>query len=253
MLRREGVEVRGPVWTEAEGRVENPAFFHTARHGTPFLTLKLAMSLDAKIAAAPGERTRTTGPEADGEVHRLRSGFDAVMVGAGTARADDPRLTVRLVPKGERPLRRVVLDPSASISSEAALFRDPDAGSPVHIFTRSDVDEADIDRLEACGAHVHRDRSDPHGRLDLGHVTEVLWDIGTRSILCEGGRRLADRLLMEDRVQRLVLVIAPTTLGADGVPAFSDDTSRLDWSRFEPLPPVAFGRDTVLCFDRVGA
>ena len=252
-LRNGGVDVCGPAWTEGEAWAENPAFFHNARHGTPFVTLKLSMSLDAKIAAAPGQRTRITGTEADREVHRLRSGFDAVMIGAGTARVDDPRLTVRRVPKGDRPLRRVVLDPAASMPSEAALFREPDAGSPVHLFTRSDAAEAEIERLEACGAHVHPVRFDSQGRLDLGHVSEVLWEIGTRSIFCEGGRRLADRLLMEDRVQRLVLFIAPTTLGSHGVPAFADDTSRLDWSRFEPLPPVAFGRDAMLSFDRVGA
>jgi diaminohydroxyphosphoribosylaminopyrimidine deaminase / 5-amino-6-(5-phosphoribosylamino)uracil reductase len=252
-LRQAGVEVVGPVWSETEARAENPAFFHTVRHGTPFITLKLAMSLDARIAAAPGRRTRITGPEADREVHRLRSGFDAIMIGAGTARADDPRLTVRLAPRGDRPLRRIVLDPAASLPSDAALFDEADAAAPVHVFTRDDVDEAGIERLEGRGAHVHPVRSDAEGRLDLDHVGAVLWEIGVRSIFCEGGRRLADRLLLEDRVQRLLLFVAPITLGARGVPAFADDTSRLDWSRFEPLPPTAFGRDAVLSFDRLEA
>ena len=250
-LKDGGVAVQGPVWSDAEARAENPAFFHAVRHGMPFVTLKLAMSLDARIAAAPGERTRITGPEADREVHRLRTGFDAVMIGAGTARSDDPRLTVRLVPKGGRPLRRVVLDPTASIPSDAALFDEPDGDAPVHVFTRDDIDEAQIERLEARGAHVHPVRSDADWRLDLGQVSGVLWEIGTRSIFCEGGRRLADRLLVEDRVQRLVLFIAPVTLGARGVPAFADATSRLDWTRFDPLAPAAFGRDTALTFDRV--
>ncbi|MEX2467199.1 MAG: bifunctional diaminohydroxyphosphoribosylaminopyrimidine deaminase/5-amino-6-(5-phosphoribosylamino)uracil reductase RibD [Gemmatimonadota bacterium] len=252
-LRREGVEVMGPVWSEVEAQRENPAFFHNARHGTPFVTLKLAMSLDARIAAAPGRRTRITGPEADREVHRLRAGFDAVMVGAGTVRADDPRLTVRLVARGERPSRRVVLDPNASTPSEAALFRESDDLIPVHLFTREDADEAEIERLEARGAHVHPVRSDPEGRLELTHVAEVLWEIGVRSIFCEGGRRLANRLLVEERVHRLLLFVAPTTLGAGGLPAFGDDADGLDWSRFEPLPPAGYGRDALLTFDRMEA
>ena len=249
-LARAGVEVVGPVWSRDEARAENPAFFHATRHGTPFLALKLAMSLDARIAAGPGKRTRLTGPEADREVHRLRSGFDAVMVGAGTVRADNPRLTVRLVQKGERPLRRVVLDPDASSPSGAALFADDIAGSPVHVFTREDADEAEIERLEACGAHVHPVRGDAGGLLALDHVTEVLWEIGTRSIFCEGGRRLAGRLLAEDRVQRLLLFVAPTTLGAAGLPAFEDEADRLDWSGFDPAAPVGHGRDALLVFDR---
>jgi diaminohydroxyphosphoribosylaminopyrimidine deaminase/5-amino-6-(5-phosphoribosylamino)uracil reductase len=251
-LSAAGVDVVGPVWSEREGYLENPAFVHTARHGTPFVALKLAVSLDARIAAAPGRRTRITGPEAEREVHRLRSGFDAVMVGAGTVRTDDPRLTVRSVAKGDRPLRRVVLDSGASTPSDAALFAVEDRDCPVHLFTRESVPESEIERLEQQGANVHPVREDAFG-LDLGHVMAVLWDIGVRSILCEGGRRVADRLLSEGRVHRLHLFVAPTTLGADGLPAFADDAERLDWSGFEPSgPPSAFGRDVLVTYDRIG-
>ncbi|MEX2473451.1 MAG: bifunctional diaminohydroxyphosphoribosylaminopyrimidine deaminase/5-amino-6-(5-phosphoribosylamino)uracil reductase RibD [Gemmatimonadota bacterium] len=252
-LRSAGLEVVGPVWSEREARADNPAFFHTQLHGTPYVALKLAMSLDARIAAAPGRRTRITGEDAEREVHRLRSGFDAVLVGAGTLRADDPRLTVRLAPAGERPLRRVVLDSGASTPSDAALFGEVGAEAPVHLFTREAVAEAEIERLEERGAHVHPVGEGPHG-LDLGAVWSVLWDIGVRSIFCEGGRRVADRLLREDRVQRLQLFVAPVTLGAAGLPAFGDDADSLDWSDFEPVgPPRLFGRDALLTYDRTGA
>jgi diaminohydroxyphosphoribosylaminopyrimidine deaminase / 5-amino-6-(5-phosphoribosylamino)uracil reductase len=252
-LRQAGLDVVGPVWSDREARKENPAFFHAHRHGTPYLALKLAMSLDARIAAAPGRRTRITGIEAEREVHRLRSGFDAVLVGAGTVRADDPRLTVRLVPPGDRPLRRVVLDSGASTQSDAALFSDEASEAPVHVFTREAVAEAEIERLEERGAHVHPVGEGPHG-LDLGAVWGVLWDIGVRSVFCEGGRRVADSLLREDRVQRLHLFVAPLTLGAEGLPAFGDDADSLDWTGFEPAgPPRLFGRDALLTYDRTVA
>lgn len=249
-LRAAGVEVVGPVLSAAEGESISPAFFHTARHGTPYVALKLAMTLDARIAGDPGRRTRITGPEADREVHRLRSGYDAVMVGAGTVHADDPRLTVRHVPAGDRPLRRVVLDSGASTPSDAALFSPEDAHAPVHVFTRESVPESEMERLEAVGAHVHPVAEGPRG-LDLDHVFGVLWDIGVRSVFCEGGRTVAASLLAEGRAQRLHLLVAPRTLGAKGLPAFADDAEGLDWRGFEPSdPPRLLGSDALLTWDR---
>jgi diaminohydroxyphosphoribosylaminopyrimidine deaminase/5-amino-6-(5-phosphoribosylamino)uracil reductase len=249
-LRAAGVDVVGPALPRVEGEAISPAFFHTTRHGTPYVALKLAMSLDARIAAGPGRRTHITGPEAEREVHRLRSGYDAVMVGAGTIRADDPRLTVREVPLGDRPLRRVILDSAAGTPSDAALFSVEAANAPVHVFTREAVSEAAIERLEAAGAHVHPVREGPSG-LDLGHVFGVLWEIGVRSVFCEGGRRVAASLLSEGRTQRLHLLVAPRTLGAEGFPAFADDAQGLDWSDFEPSdPPKLLGRDALLTWDR---
>jgi len=248
-LRSAGVEVVGPVWSEAEARAENPAFFHVARHGTPYVALKLAMSLDAKIAAAPGARTRITGPEAEREVHRLRSGFDAVLVGAGTVRADDPRLTVRLGPPARRPVRRMLLSPSADLPAGAALLEDLPRAGPVDVFVGPDAPGADVERLEAAGVHVHAVPAGPRG-LDLGHVLRVAWTLGARSILCEGGRGVAATFLREGRAQRLYLFVAPRTLGASAVPAFEDDADTLDWSRWEPAaPPARFGRDTLMVLD----
>jgi diaminohydroxyphosphoribosylaminopyrimidine deaminase / 5-amino-6-(5-phosphoribosylamino)uracil reductase len=247
-LREAGVEVVGPVWTEQEARAENPAFFHAASSSSPFVALKLAMSLDGRIADRAGERTRVTGPEAEREVHRLRTGFDAIMVGAGTVRADDPRLTARLVAPGREPPRRIILDSEAMLPTDAALFQDRDA--PIHVFVRDEAPESAIERLEEGGAHVH-----PVGRteagLSLDEVLAVSWDIGVRSILCEGGSRLAAALLREGRVHRLYLFVAPKTLGARGVPAFAPDAHTLDWAAFEPaIAPELYGRDVLLVLDR---
>ena len=251
-LRRAGVEVVGPVWGEQAGRAENPAFFHAQTNKTPYVALKLAMSLDGRIAAAPGERTRISGPEAEREVHRLRTGFDGLLIGSGTVRADDPRLTVRLVPQGRTPVRRLILDARGELTANAALFADV-AHAPLHVFTRQDLDGADIARLESAGALVHPVPHDENG-LDLGSVLSVAWEIGVESILCEGGARLAASLLRERRVQRLYLMMAPLTLGARGVPAFSEEAETLDWSGFSPAStPVTHGRDTLIVLDREGS
>ncbi|MDX1493050.1 MAG: bifunctional diaminohydroxyphosphoribosylaminopyrimidine deaminase/5-amino-6-(5-phosphoribosylamino)uracil reductase RibD [Longimicrobiales bacterium] len=249
-LREAGVEVLGPVWSEAQGRAENPAFFHVARHEAPFVALKLAMTLDARIAATAGTETAITGTEAQEEVHRLRSGFDAIMVGGRTALVDDPRLTVRLAPAGRVPPRRLVLSPAADLPEGAALFQDVQE-APVHVFTRLDASESAMERLEAAGAVVHP-VAHRGSALELGAVSDVAWELGIRSILCEGGGRLASSLLTEDRVQRLYLFVAPRTLGPGGVPAFPDG-DRLDWSAFRPaVAPATFGDDTLIVLDRQG-
>ncbi len=248
-LRAAGVDVQGPVWDDRIGRAENPAFFHTSRHDTPFLALKLAMSLDARIAARPGMRTRITGVDAEHEVHRLRTGFDAVMVGAGTARADDSRLTPRLVPPGRTMPRRIVLLPDAELAHDASLFEDIEV-APLHLFVREDAAEAAIESLEQGGAHVHAVPTTPVG-LDLDTVLDVSWELGIRSILCEGGARLAATLLREERVHRLYLFVAPMTLGVDALAAFPEDARGLAWSVFEPaFEPQQHGRDTLIVLDR---
>lgn len=260
-LRRGGVDVVGPIWSREEGRAENPMFFHAARAGTvgtsgaqetPWVALKLAMTLDGCIASAPGVCTRITGEEAQAEVHRLRSGFDAVMVGAGTVRADDPRLTVRAAPAGRVPPRRLVLDSEAALSPESALFRES-ADAPVHVFSRQDAPEDRLERLEAAGAHVHSvaERAGAPGELDLEAVLARCGELGITSVLCEGGATLGASLLRERRVDRLYLFVAPFTLGASGVKAFPPDADAFDWSDFLPVfPPTLFGRDTLMVLDR---
>lgn len=250
-LRTAGVDVLGPVWSPDRARAENPAFHHVACHDTPFVALKLAMSLDARIAAAPGERTRITGVDAEREVHRLRTGFDAVMVGAGTVAADDPRLTVRLVPPGRAATRRILLLPDAELRPDAAVLRDA-RDVPVHVFCREGASEAAMEHLEAAGAHVHPVPGSADA-LELEAVLRVSRGLGIHSILCEGGHDLAESLLRERRVQRLYLFVTPVTFGSRGVPAFPADAGTLVWSDFHPaVEPETFGRDTLLVFDRQG-
>jgi len=249
VLRAAGIDVTGPVWARSAGRSENPAFFHAAAHEAPFVALKLAMSMDAKIAAAPGVRTRITAMEAEREVHRLRTGFDAVMIGGGTARADNPRLTVRMVPSGRRPVGRIVVASDLTLPEDAALFEDTQ-GAPLHVFSRVDASEAAIGRIEAHGAHVHPVAMGTSG-LDLEAVLATCGDLGMQSLLCEGGSTLAGSLLRQRLVNRVYLFVAPMTLGGAGLSAFPDDAEGLVSDDFHPAgPPEQFGRDTMIVLDR---
>lgn len=248
-LRAAGIEVVGPCWSPQASRADNPAFFHAASHRTPYVAVKLAQTLDGRIAAAPGQRTRITGPEADAEVHRLRTGFDALMVGAGTVRADNPRLTVRLASPGRVAPQRIVLDSGATLRTDAAMLQDA-SDTPVHVFTRSDVREGDLERLEGTGAHVHPVDGTKEG-LDLDAVLKVCAGLGIGSILCEGGARLAGSLVGKGVAARLYIFIAPFTLGSAGVPAFPSNPEALGWPSFRPaFPPRLHGRDTLLVLDR---
>jgi diaminohydroxyphosphoribosylaminopyrimidine deaminase/5-amino-6-(5-phosphoribosylamino)uracil reductase len=222
-------------------------------HSSPYVALKLAMSLDGRIArgSSANGRSRVTGLDAEREVHRLRTGFDAIMVGAGTARADDPRLTVRLVPPGRISPRRIVLDPDATLSSGAALFEEVER-APVHVFVREEAPEGEIERLEQAGAHVHPVPS-TEGGLDMNEVLAASWGLGIQSILCEGGAKLARTLLRERIAQRLYLFVAPITFGAEGLAAFPPDADRLRWEDFDAVvPPQLHGRDTLIVLDRQG-
>jgi diaminohydroxyphosphoribosylaminopyrimidine deaminase/5-amino-6-(5-phosphoribosylamino)uracil reductase len=184
-------------------------------------------------------------------VHRLRAGHDAVVVGGTTALVDDPLLTVRADVPCRQPPVRVVLDARARLPADAALFRDVEV-APVWVFVRDDLAEGELERLEDAGAVVHPVPAGPTGEgVALDAVLRVAWDAGLRSLLCEGGGRLAASLLGSERARRLYLFVAPWLLGEGAVPAFpgqADTAAGGGWSRTGE--PRAFGDDTLLILDR---
>ena len=248
-LRAAGLRMDGPVWPAAAGRRENPQFFHAAHSARPYVAVKLALSLDGALSEVPGRRTQLTGPEAHAATHRLRAGFDAVLVGAETARVDDPQLTVRTGGVTPRvPPARMVLDARGSLADTSALFR-PGEGR-VMVFVREDADEAELERLERAGAAVHPVRGAQYG-LDLGAVLDVAAGTGMRSILCEGGGRLASALLAEGLVCRLYLFHAPRVLGRGAVPAFPGPFPREAWEGWRPtFAPERLGEDVLTVYER---
>jgi len=246
-----GVEVLGPVLSPEEGRRENPAFFFNCQRQATFVALKLAQTLDGRIAEAPGRRTAITGPEARVETHRLRAGFDAVMVGSNTVVADDPLLTVReKVPLRKQPAR-IVLDGKARMTPAAKAFGDLEA-APLIIFTGPRASEKTVAGWTAAGAMVERVPETESG-LALEAVLASCWTRGVRSVLCEGGGRLASSLIRGRLAQRLYLFVAPFVLGEEGVSAFPSLESRGFWEGWRPAATARwFGDDVLLTYDRTG-
>ncbi|MGK7311096.1 MAG: bifunctional diaminohydroxyphosphoribosylaminopyrimidine deaminase/5-amino-6-(5-phosphoribosylamino)uracil reductase RibD [Candidatus Longimicrobiales bacterium M2_2A_002] len=216
-LREAGVEVVGGV-EEARARTQNATFLAPIERQRPFVALKFGLSLDARIAARPGEPTRITGPESEAEVHRLRGGYDAILVGGRTARIDDPSLTVRHAPAPRVPPVRVVADPGAELPPDGTLAGTA-AEVPVLVLAAEDAPADRVARLEERGVEVERVPRSGDG-LELAAALDRLHSRGVRTVFCEGGGRLGAGLLEAERVDRLYIFQAPVVLGSQGVPAF---------------------------------
>ncbi len=251
-LRAAGVEVALGVGAAAACRA-NAAFLWRHARGLPFGALKLALSLDARIAERPGVRSAVSGPRAWREVHRLRAGHDAVLVGRRTASVDDPRLTARGEPAPRRPPIRVVLDPGLRLSPEAALVRTVDE-APTWVLASPDAPATTRRALEARGVRVLPvEAAGPHA-LDPEAAWAALGGEGVQSVLVEGGGRVAASLLAAGLLQRLHLIYAPRLYGPEGVPAFPGlgppgGEGHPPGGGWRPVSRRALGRDTLLVLE----
>jgi diaminohydroxyphosphoribosylaminopyrimidine deaminase/5-amino-6-(5-phosphoribosylamino)uracil reductase len=212
MLRRAGVEV--VLLDDPAFERQNEQFSHHMRTGRPFVHLKLAATLDGRIAAAGGDSRWVTGEAARLRAHQLRAEAGAVLVGAGTVRADDPQLTARDLPEEPPPITRVVLDPRLTIGAESRLVKTAAEG-PVLIF--ADAEVLDARELEAPGVEVVGAPSSPVG-LDLRFVLDELGRRGIRGVLVEGGGETAARFVEANLADKLTLFYAPKFVGSGGVP-----------------------------------
>ncbi len=246
-LRAAGIEVTTGVEQEA-ARALNAAFFHHHERQTTFTALKLAMSLDGRLSARAGERMAVTGPAAQAAVQALRAGFDAILVGAGTVRADDPLLTARGEPQPRTPPLRVVVDTRAAVALDSRLVRTA-REVPLAVYCTDAAPARATDALAAAGVRVHRVAA-RGGRVDLRAVLASLCDQGVHALLCEGGGQLAAELLRLGLVHRLHLFVAPRFLGAAGTPAFPLDAPPAGQWRLVRQAPHA--DDMELVYDRMG-
>jgi diaminohydroxyphosphoribosylaminopyrimidine deaminase/5-amino-6-(5-phosphoribosylamino)uracil reductase len=217
VLRSAGVEVSGPLLSSTEARRENPLFFHEAVE-RPWVAGKLALSLDGKISERPGVQTWISGPEADEEVHWLRAGFDAVMVGTVTALVDDPLLTVRGRVTPRLPPGRVILDGAGQLPSGARLLCEGEG--QVYVVTTPQSPGSWRAEIEERGARVLEVPADAEGRVSLPDGLGRLREEGIRSVLCEGGGRLTSALMALGFLDRLYIILVPLFLGDEGVPGF---------------------------------
>jgi diaminohydroxyphosphoribosylaminopyrimidine deaminase/5-amino-6-(5-phosphoribosylamino)uracil reductase len=241
-LRRAGVEVTAGVEEEA-ARELNAAFFHAfgpVGAERPWVELKLALSLDGRLADRHGRSAWITGEAAREEVHRLRAGADAVTVGIGTVLADDPLLTVRGPVEPRRPPARVVFDRRLRIPVSSRLVATA-AEAPVWVIGAPDAPEVTRRRLTGAGVRVLLAE-------DLDGALRALRAEGIGSLFCEGGARLASALLDEDRVDRLDVFLAPLLLGPEAVSPFAglDSPALAEAHRWRPIATRTFGADTLL-------
>ena len=181
----------------------------------PRVTLKLATSLDGRIATASGESRWITGLEARAQGHKLRAGADAIMIGAGTARTDNPSLLARTPTPPARQPKRVVLSKRFDIPTHGPLFEHLDA-SPLIVVGGEGAPGADV--LAKAGAKIARIANEgPDVAVNLAlDCLRVEWNIA--SILVEGGGRLAASLIAAGLVDRIEWFRAPIVLGAEGAP-----------------------------------
>lgn len=211
-LAAAGLEVQSGVLAEEAGRLIE-GFARHVTTGLPLVTLKLAASLDGRACALDRSSRWITGPAARREVHRLRDASDAVLVGIGTALADDPALTTR-VPRGGRDAVRVVLDSEARLPPGARMLAQGSA-APTLVFASERASGARTRALAQAGAEVLVAPL-AAGHVDLFHVLAELGRRGLCTVLAEAGPRLSTALLRLGLVDKIVAFVAPKLIGGDG-------------------------------------
>lgn len=249
-LKAAGVAVEVGLLAEAAAEV-NAGFLTRIREGRPLVTLKLASTLDGRIATGGGESRWITGPAARAYAHYLRAIHDAVLVGGGTALADDPHLDVRLPGLEERAPLRVVLDGRLRLPLTHDLVARART-RPTLLITRRDSDPDKRRAYQAAGVEVATVGTGAAGGLVLDEVLGLLGARGITRLLAEGGGRLAAGLLRAGLVDRLVWFHAPGVIGGEGVPAVGDSgLARLvDMARFRRTGVSVLGEDLLESYVR---
>ncbi len=213
-LRQSGI----PVVIGVEGAAADDllaGFRSRILRGRPLVTLKLAATLDGRIAAHGGDGRWITGPASRREAHVLRGVSDAVLVGAGTVRADDPRLTCR-VAGGHDPLRIVLAGTTLDLPSGARVLMP--GGPPTLVLAPASAPSRRVAGLRARGIEVELLPA-RGGRVPFGTVAAALGRRGLTRLLVEGGATVAAAALAARVVDRVILYVSPSVLGGDGIPA----------------------------------
>ncbi|HEY6804964.1 MAG TPA: bifunctional diaminohydroxyphosphoribosylaminopyrimidine deaminase/5-amino-6-(5-phosphoribosylamino)uracil reductase RibD [Pyrinomonadaceae bacterium] len=207
-LRNAGIEIQVGLMSEEAAQL-NEAYMHYMRTGRPFVHLKLATSLDGKIATRTGDARWITGPESRARAHELRHQYDAILVGVGTVLTDDPELTDRSGLPRRRPLVRVVLDEALRLPADSRLAKTTNE-APVLAFAGPN---ADAGALEAAGVEVIRSKD-----RDLVSMLDTLGAKSLQGVLVEGGSTVAGKFLDAGLVNKVTFFIAPKIVGGKDAP-----------------------------------
>lgn len=242
-MRAAGIQVDVGILGEACAQLNAP-FFTFIQKGRPYVQLKSAMSLDARIATHAGDSRWLSGEDARKWAHQQRDFADAILVGAGTVIADNPALTVRLV-EGRDPLR-VVLDSTLRCPPTSQMFCGPLASGTVVFCSRPDVARQAI--LEEAGVRVEIVDETADGQVDIAAVLRRLYEMDCLHILVEGGGAVHGSFLRARLADRLSLVMTPWLLGSDGIEAFRFDGAALlkDALKLQTLVSERLGADILL-------
>jgi diaminohydroxyphosphoribosylaminopyrimidine deaminase/5-amino-6-(5-phosphoribosylamino)uracil reductase len=247
-LRAAGLDVEIGLCGEEAAEV-NAGFLSRLRLGRPLVTLKLATSLDGRIATASGESQWITGPPARERAHALRADNDAIMVGIGTVLADDPQLTCRLPGLGARSPVRVVIDRHLRIPPAVRLIAEARRVA-TWVLTLGSAEPERRAAFLASGVTLIDVEPDPEGQVDLAAALAALGERGITRLLVEGGARLGSAMLRARLVDRLAWVHAPLLIGGDGIPAIAGFAlaALADAPGFERLSMEPVGEDVLTTF-----
>lgn len=214
-LREAGVEVvTGVLQDEAEEL--NKFYFKYVKEKLPYITLKIAQSIDGKISLVKNEQTWLTGKQSIKYVHKLRSEYDAVLVGAGTIKTDNPLLTVRNV-RGRNPIR-IIIDGKLNIPIKSKILNSIDPEN-TWIITSSNADEKKVKLLSEKGLRIFKIVTKRQTKLELKKIMKVLAKQKITSILVEGGRNIFSQFLKYDMFDEVIILQAPKVLGSGiGIP-----------------------------------
>jgi diaminohydroxyphosphoribosylaminopyrimidine deaminase/5-amino-6-(5-phosphoribosylamino)uracil reductase len=244
VLRHAGVDVAVGLMHEEAAALNAPFLFARLHDERPFVALKLAASIDGRIADAAGQSQWVSSEAAREYVHWLRAGFDAIAVGGTTALKDNPQLTVRgpVTPR-RRPVR-VVFDRRAMLNPGVTLVRTA-REVPTWVVASLEAPAPSVAALEQNGVRVFRPDS-------LAAGLRLLREAGIQSVLCEGGGALGTKLFADGLVDRLHWIQSPVWLGEGAVPAFPGVPSAplAAAPRWVPVERRALGVDTLLVLDK---
>lgn len=211
-LRRAGIEVEVGLCAN-EARRLNEAFEFAVGHGRPFVAVKIAQSLDGRVATRTGESKWITGEKARAAGHRLRNELDAIVVGVGTVLADDPRLTCRT--RGGRDPVRIIVDTHGRTPTTARVVRGAKRSkAPTWIVVGADVSAAKRRALKKAGAQVIECKT-KNGHVDPQAMLAVIYERQLRSVLVEGGPSLIGSFFDDNLVNKVHVFVAPVVIGGE--------------------------------------